>query len=141
MFLIRLNDFTGKYYKYDTDDYDMFTPMFDDGLHVDTGEEIVCSYKSKVCAYCQTEFPSRNKLFYHLGYHNIDIRTKRCNMECDAEMEPDQDEVINRKRRVRRRRRVWYHSKRHGVHKIQNHKHVDMEKLTNMLRLIDIKKS
>ena len=32
MFLYKFNWFTNKYYKYDTDDIDLFSPMFDDKL-------------------------------------------------------------------------------------------------------------
>ena len=73
MFLIKYNNFTGKYYKYDTDDHDIFAPMFDEGLHKN---DIIahCEPGTKVCAYCHTEFSSRNQLFKHLGYHGLDIR-------------------------------------------------------------------
>ena len=75
MFLIKYNEFTRKYYKYDTDDHDILTPMFDELLHKqDITIDPDMMTDTKICYYCHTEFPSRNQLFKHLGYHGIDIR-------------------------------------------------------------------
>jgi hypothetical protein len=52
------------------DDWDLFTPMFDENIH-NNDIEINFYKRSKVCSYCGTIFPSRNKMFYHLGFHNI----------------------------------------------------------------------
>lgn len=74
MFLIKKNPFDGKTYTFDTDEYDMFTDMFDESLHDNTLEPQIDN--RMVCAYCQTCFLSRNKLFYHLGFMGIDVRKK-----------------------------------------------------------------
>ena len=80
MYLYKYNHHTGEYYQYDMDDHDMFSPMFDDYLHPqDDNFEI--SYITHPefamrCAFCKTEFPSRNQLFKHLGYMGINIRPK-----------------------------------------------------------------
>lgn len=74
MFFYKFNQYTGKYYKYDSDYYDIFHPMFDEELHNKDIKELYCD--KLVCAYCGTQFESRNKLFYHLGYNGIDIRQK-----------------------------------------------------------------
>lgn len=72
MFIYKFNQHTKKYYKYDTDDVDIFTPMFDEGLHDNSIDPT--AFHRHVCVYCNTAFSSRNKLFHHLGYMNIDIR-------------------------------------------------------------------
>ena len=88
MYIYKFNQFTGKHYKYDMDEYDIFSPMFDEGLHAN--QEVVAGAvrDSMTCLYCHTEFPSRNQLFYHLGYHNVDIRKAGDTEEynCDDEM-------------------------------------------------------
>jgi hypothetical protein len=72
MFIYKFNQHTKKYYKYDTDDVDIFTPMFDESLHDNSITPVPLPHHA--CVYCNTMFPSRNKLFHHLGYMNIDIR-------------------------------------------------------------------
>lgn len=74
MFVYKFNNFTQKYYKYDTDDIDLFTDMFDENLHNNDITPMVCNPNQ--CMYCCTVFSSRNKLFHHLGFMNIDIRRK-----------------------------------------------------------------
>ena len=73
MFVYKFNDYTKTYYRYDHDEHDMDTVEFDVTLH-DNNLEVVPTCKTR-CVYCGTEFTSRNKLFYHLGFMNIDIRT------------------------------------------------------------------
>jgi hypothetical protein len=99
MHLIRKNPFTKKHYRYDTDDVNIFTDMFDDELHnsMSTPEPEIDRY---TCGYCQTMFESRNQLFYHLGYMGIDIRKCRCSHICDCS-------VI-----ARRQRKRYYFQKR-----------------------------
>lgn len=71
MYLIKYNPFSKKYYKYDTDEYDIFSPMFDAALH--NNEMTPMCLSKTTCMYCNTEFASRNKLFYHLGFMGIDV--------------------------------------------------------------------
>lgn len=72
MFVYRFNDYTGSYYRYDMDDHDMFSPMFDESLH-DNAVTPIYVPGSRVCGYCGTCFGSRNRLFYHLAFHNINV--------------------------------------------------------------------
>ena len=78
MFVYKFNKYTGKYYKYDTDDVDLFSPMFDEQLHPQD-DEFEADYKldpsfGMMCAFCQTEFETRSQLFKHLGYMGLNIR-------------------------------------------------------------------
>jgi hypothetical protein len=72
MFVYKYNEYTKKYYKYDSDLVDLFDPMFDDDLHDNNLTPM--TLLTKKCMYCNTEFSSRNQLFHHLGFMNIDIR-------------------------------------------------------------------
>ena len=75
MIVYKKNSFTNKYYKYDLDDYDYFGPMFDESLHNNNITPKYDKYDT-TCAYCGTSFCSRNQLFYHLGFMNIDIKKR-----------------------------------------------------------------
>jgi hypothetical protein len=68
------------------DDWDLFTPMFDETIH-NNNIEISFYKKSKVCSYCGTVFPSRNKMFYHLGFHNINIAKNNTTPMYDEDIE------------------------------------------------------
>lgn len=75
MFLYKYNQYTMKYYKYDMDEYDIMTPMFDETIHIENDHGMLWGSDDKnTCTFCGTQFDSRNQLFYHLGYMNIDIR-------------------------------------------------------------------
>lgn len=74
MFVYKYNNFEKKYYKYDTDNIDIFSPMFDEELH--QNELTPYNLHRTICQYCNTEFSSRNKLFYHLKFMNIDTVKK-----------------------------------------------------------------
>jgi hypothetical protein len=97
MFICKTNVWNGKSYTYDSDEYDMFTPMFDEQLH--NNDHIAQIVNPYVCGYCQTSFESRSRLFYHLGFMGIDVRSKY----------GDQDHV---RRHRKRRNRRWYSYKR-----------------------------
>lgn len=108
MIVSRYNKYTGKYYHYDLDDYDYFTPMFDEGLHVDGLQDDSFDMEAKLhaevhhmrtCLYCNTEFSSRNKLFKHLGYHGIDIR--REDEDYDSMKRKSNNEIIKMMKRIR----------------------------------------
>lgn len=82
MYVFRKNPFIQKHFRYDTDDVDIFTPMFDESLHDnETLPDQSCKY---TCGYCQTLFQSRNQLFHHLGFMGIDIRKCDCQGMCDC---------------------------------------------------------
>ena len=64
---IGYNHYTGKCYEYNTPDEDI-----DFGVH---NNDITPMHLPKhACAYCLLYFETRNSLFQHLGYYNIDIR-------------------------------------------------------------------
>jgi hypothetical protein len=105
MIVSRYNKHTGKYYHYDLDDYDYFTPMFDNELHDDSFDmeamlhaDIIGS--SKTCLYCNTEFSSRNKLFKHLGYQGIDIRREQVEWEYDNMKRKRENEITRMLKRI-----------------------------------------
>lgn len=87
MILYKHNNHNGRYYTYDMDDYDLFDPMFDENLH-DTTLMPPFLKGSTVCGYCQTKFESRNKLFYHLGFHNINVNRQEAMETNEDNMEP-----------------------------------------------------
>lgn len=83
MLMYKYNFFTRKYYMYDTDDHDILSEMFDDALHDNDIDPHVSN--KLTCGYCGTRFLSRNRLFHHLGYMNIDIsKIKRHTMDIDT---------------------------------------------------------
>jgi hypothetical protein len=78
MFIYKFNCFTKKYYKYDKEKIDLFSPMFDEKLHDDNlihikldNNSIPVKLDKHICMYCNTQFDSRNKLYHHLGFMNI----------------------------------------------------------------------
>ena len=72
--IYKLNKYTGKYYKYSINEYNMYSDMFNEFLHNnDIEPDIVDNH---TCGYCKTSFNSRNQLFHHLGFMNIDISKK-----------------------------------------------------------------
>lgn len=77
MIVQKYNEYTKAHYKYDLNPSDFHTPMFDEDLH--RGLQSCDMLDKTICAYCHTEFESRNKLFYHLGFMNIDIRRQQQN--------------------------------------------------------------
>lgn len=98
--MFRKNPFTHKHYRYDTDDFDIFTEMFNDEIHDNTEvPETSCRY---TCGYCNVLFDSRNQLFHHLGYMGIDIRKCGCDQMCDCS-------VLAR----RQRKRVIFRKRKH----------------------------
>lgn len=100
MFWYNENKYNGVTYKYDLDEYDMMNdPMFDASIH-DNTIEIMPSEREEdryTCAYCKTQFESRNKLFYHLGFMNIDIRPQQIDMTNET-----------KPKRVKRRQNYWW---------------------------------
>jgi hypothetical protein len=81
MIVYKRNSYNGTYYKYDLDEYDYFDKMFDETLHdnnVTPQYDILC----KVCGYCGTAFSSRNRLFHHLGFMDINIVKQNTEDKC-----------------------------------------------------------
>lgn len=61
------NHYTGKFYEYNTPDEDV-------DFDVHNNDITPMNLPKNTCAYCLLYFESRNALFQHLGYYNIDIR-------------------------------------------------------------------
>jgi len=83
MFVYSYNNYNGKLYKYKLDEIDLFPPMFNIEIHDNdlipaSYDKTSANYKFEKykCMYCHTYFASRNKLFYHLGFMNININNK-----------------------------------------------------------------
>jgi hypothetical protein len=81
MIVYKRNTYNGRYYKYDLDEYDYFDKMFDETLH---DNNVIPQYDrfDTVCGYCGTEFTSRNRLFHHLGFMDINIRKQETEDKC-----------------------------------------------------------
>jgi hypothetical protein len=69
MIIKNINPWNNKLYEYDSDDYDLSSPMFNREVH--NNNIIPQIINPHICGYCFVSFDSRNKLFYHLGYNNI----------------------------------------------------------------------
>jgi len=65
MLVIRTNPWNHKTYEAYTDESDQFNQRLHNN---DQLPQVIDPY---VCGYCQTRFSSRNKLFYHLNFMNI----------------------------------------------------------------------
>ena len=77
MYIHRYNQFSQRHYRYPLEDVDLTSPMFDENIH-DNDFDFPKPHSSNICMYCLCHFESRNKLFHHLGFMNIDIgRDKR----------------------------------------------------------------
>lgn len=86
MFVYKYNQYTKKYYAYNLDLYDINSPMFNETLHSHNDSNVPLTCTPYECGYCNTFFASRNSLFYHLGFMDIDIRKQDDeSMETDIE--------------------------------------------------------
>lgn len=112
MFISRFNDFTKKYYKYKKNEINVnyeYDPMFDDSLH---NNNIILNIDNnynynKTCAYCNKCFISRNRLFHHLAFMNINIIN---NYQIDI----DNDDIdfisemkIKKKNKKKKMMKIW----------------------------------
>lgn len=70
MILYKFNQFLNRYYWYDMNEGDLNNPMYNETIHSNTMTPML--KERNVCGYCNARFGSRNQLFYHLNYHNID---------------------------------------------------------------------
>lgn len=86
MYVYKFNDHTNRYYYYKYDEFSSYvkTPLLDDKLHDNTKDPV--TLLSNVCCYCGCNFVSRNKLFNHLGFMNIDIKRSTGISEYNDEM-------------------------------------------------------
>lgn len=71
-YLYRFNSFRNLYFDYYVDEEDLVKRQFDESLH--DNAKIPDMSSPLQCGYCQTIFESRNQLFHHLNFMNIDTR-------------------------------------------------------------------
>lgn len=102
MWVERKNVFDGKAYCWDVDDID--SEEFDVKLHDNTATPII--FHSQQCMYCKAIFPSRNRLFQHLGFMNIDIRRPQ-HMQDQLMLGNDADSHSSRTSKRRKNRKRW----------------------------------
>ena len=70
--IVRKNNYNGKIYNYYSHQLDN-SPKWDQKIHKNTDIKFQ-DYEKLQCGYCGVFFQSRNKLFTHLGFMDIDIR-------------------------------------------------------------------
>lgn len=133
MIISSYNKFTKKYYEYDTEDVDESGPMFNKELH-NNDITVQWNYPHKTtCAYCNTCFESRNKLFNHLGYMGIDIR--HSGMDQNDE---EYDKYIKQRKRQRRKRFQRWTWKNNRKRMIQKKKKKEISSLLLTLACISL---
>ena len=121
MLIYRFNQYTNKYYSYDMSCHDVNDPMFDETLHNIDVTPIIDDEKPSICAYCGTDFKKRNKLFYHLGFMNINVNgQQKPSFNYDNDL-GDYGIIPLR----RGRRRIYRFNRLNGVTKKGKMKHID----------------
>lgn len=70
--IFNYNPFMCKYFSKTISNDDLLTPEFNVNLHQNQFRPHITSRNQ--CGYCFTMFESRNKLFHHLNFMNIDTR-------------------------------------------------------------------
>ena len=75
-FITKRNDYDNKIYKIMLLNYDTSRSEFDSKLHNNDITPMINDCQPTTCMYCMTTFDSRNKLFNHLGFMNIDTRNE-----------------------------------------------------------------
>lgn len=136
MFFYKFNKHNGKYYVYDMDTHDIFAPMFDEELHeaeaskttenTETTETVKTAKteEDNICRFCKTEFPTRVKMLYHLGYHGFKVKTPKNHIKYEENPELGPEGIGLKKPNKKKRP-----SK------------AAIDRLEEELRLIDIKKT
>ena len=134
MYIYKYNIYEKKYYRYDTDYIDSFSPMFDETIH--QNELTPYNLHSTICQYCNTEFESRTKLFYHLKYMNIDTVNKN-GRNYDSEKDEYKSElgeigieIKNSKKNSKffRKYRIW-------VRKLRFKKKIEKNNIDKLIKL------
>ena len=129
MFLYKYNEYTKKYYKYDMDLYDIMSPMFDETIHVPNDQGMMWGSNNRnICHFCGTVFDSRNQLFYHLGYMNIDIRKPGIEIESSYDIEKGDFGMEPKPYKKRQKRKSTY-----GIEHRPMKKKMKIGKLSNLL--------
>lgn len=102
MIVYNFNSFNGRYYCYDADKYDVGCEMFDWNLHDNAKTPQI--ENQLLCGYCGVQFVSRNRLFYHLGFMNINTNKKNLTHSTEFEMDENAGDhgFVTSKRRARK---------------------------------------
>ena len=74
-FIYRVNDHDLKIYKIPLNEFDSNLSDYDTVLHSIQHDWITPARNT--CMYCEAEFDSRNKLFQHLGFMNVNIKKQK----------------------------------------------------------------
>jgi len=95
MLVIRTNPWNHKTYEANTDSSDQYNQRLHNN---DQLPQVVDPY---VCGYCQTRFCSRNKLFYHLNFMNINTLdyNKDIDYDADTDVKAKKSTTIIKKKR------------------------------------------
>ena len=127
--MYKYNCYKGQYYSYDISELaEIQNPhMFDDSLH-DNCIEPKILYRG-MCAYCGCIFPSRNKLFHHLNFMNIDTRKKG-----EDSMLEDVPKLPKKKHRSYSFRKYYFGRKK----KINKHKQRSIKDVSLLLENIKL---
>lgn len=97
MLVTRTNPWNHKTYEADVDSSDQYNQRLHNN---DQLPQVVDPY---VCGYCQTRFCSRNQLFYHLNFMNINTIDYNKEYEADAETETKNSiNIIKKKRKFKK---------------------------------------
>ena len=97
MLVTRTNPWNHKTYEADVDSSDQYNQRLHNN---DQLPQVVDPY---VCGYCQTRFCSRNQLFYHLNFMNINTIDYNKEYEADAETETKKNiNIIKKKRKFKK---------------------------------------
>lgn len=97
MLVTRTNPWNHKTYEADIDSSDQYNQRLHNN---DQLPQVVDPY---VCGYCQTRFCSRNQLFYHLNFMNINTIDYNKEYEADVETETKKNiNIIKKKRKLKK---------------------------------------
>jgi hypothetical protein len=138
MSIMKQNRYDGKDYYCDIDNQsiDVFsTHIFDTELH---NNDITPMLQGRYsCGYCNFNFPSRNKLFQHLGFMDIDVRSSNV-MSIDQDLDMDTLSYITKKIKKYSLRKPRYCFKNMNLKKKKKvlnkyHQLPNSEELANML--------
>lgn len=124
MILQRFNPFTNKLYEYDVSPSEASHPMYNALLHSNEKAPEPSPFKN-MCGYCYTIFESRNKLFYHLGFHGIDVRNI------------DADRVDCEYERRKNNHKKWWRYKQNKIMKKQQKKR-NAEQLEDIMKHLQL---
>lgn len=100
MYVYSFNNYNGRYYCYDVQAYNINSDMFDWTLH--NNDDTPMIKERNACAYCNTLFLSRNRLFYHLGFMNINTTRQIVHPTYDRNPDVGEYGLVKSKRSARK---------------------------------------